>query len=373
MNTRSINGLLAAVAVAAMVAGCGGKRAAVVQEAALVSAQDLATTVRTDLASGVPVQGTLEPTVDVHMIAPFPEILESVLVKEGQAVHKGQVLARFRLESIGPAEASAEAQRRMAAADLTRMQNLLKEGAVAPRDLENAEAAFKAAEAGAALARKRFDEATVRAPFDGVVAQRFVQSGDRVSDGDRLFRVVNTTELEFSASVPTEALGAVRPGVPVSLTVSGFDGGAIAGRVARVNSTVDAATRQVKIYVTVPNRDHRLAGDMFATGRIALSEARGGLAVPTAAVRPAAGGAQAVWVIAGGKAEARTVTTGVRDELRDLVEVKSGLREGDSVIVSPIEGLTSGQLVQVIQPAGPAKTPDKAASPATAGGRTAEK
>ncbi len=373
MNTRPIRGLLAAAAMLALVAGCGGKRTAVEQEAALVSAQDLALAVRTDLASGVPVQGTLEPTVDVRIIAPYPEILESVLVKEGEAVRKGQVLARFRLESIGPAAASADAQRRMAAADLTRMQNLLKEGAVAPRDLENAEAAFKAAEAGAALAHKRLEEATVRAPFDGVVAQRDVQSGDRVGDGDRLFRLVNTAELEFSASVPTEALGAVRPGVPVSLTVSGFDGGTIAGRVARVNSTVDAATRQVKIYVSVPNRDHRLAGDMFATGRIALSEAHGGLAVPTAAVKPAAGGAQSVWVVAGGKAEAHLVTIGLRDELRDLVEVKSGLKEGDSVIVSPIEGLASGQLVQVIQPAAPAKAPDTVAAPASTSGRTAEK
>lgn len=375
MDARTIKRLLTAFALLALVAGCGARRTADVQEAALVSSQDLTSAVRADLASGVPVQGTLEPAVDVHIIAPFPEILEAVLVKEGQAVRKGDVLARFRVESLGPAAASAEAQRRMASADYTRMQNLLKEGAVASRDLENAEAAFRAAEAGAALAHKRLEEATVRAPFDGVVAQRFVQTGDRVGDGDRLFRFVNTDDLEFSASVPTEALSHVRPGDAVSLTVSGFDGGAISGRVARVNSTVDAATRQVKVYVTVPNRDHRLAGDMFASGRIALSEARGGLAVPTAALRPAAGGGQAVWVIAGGKAEAHAVTTGVRDELRDLVEVKTGLKDGDTVIVSPIEGLASGQLVQVIQAGAPVtgKPADTTASPAAAGGRTAEK
>jgi len=375
MDPRTIKRLLAASVLLALVAGCGAKRTADVQEAALVSSQDLTSAVRTDLASGVPVQGTLEPSVDVHVIAPFPEILDAVLVKEGQAVRKGDVLARFRVESIGPAAASADAQRRMAAADYTRMQNLLKEGAVSPRDLENAEAAFKAAEAAAALTHKRLEEATVRAPFDGVVAQRFVQTGDRVGDGDRLFRLVNTDELEFSASVPTEALDKVRPGDRVSLTVSGYGGGGIVGRVARVNSTVDAATRQVKIYVNVPNHDHRLAGDMFASGRIALSEARGGLAVPTAALRPAAAGGEAVWVIAGGKAEAHRVTTGVRDEMRDLVEVKTGLRDGDTVIVSPIEGLSSGQLVQVIQ-AGtpvPGKAADTAAAPAAAGGRTAEK
>lgn len=365
MDTRTMPRLLVTVALLALVVGCGGKRETAVQEAALVSSKDLSTAMRADLASGVPVQGTLEPAVDVHIIAPFPEILEAVEVKEGQAVRKGQVLARFRLESIAPAAASADAQRRMAAADYTRMQNLLKEGAVAPRDLENAEAAFKAAEAGAALAHKRLEEATVRAPFDGVIAQRFVQSGDRLGDGDRLFRVVNTDELEFAASVPTEALDRVRPGAAVALTVSGLEGVTVTGRVARVNSTVDAATRQVKIYVNVNNHDHRLAGDMFASGRIVLAGARGVLAIPSEGVRPGPGGTSLVWVVKDGKVEERRVTIGVRDELRGLTEVKSGLQAGDTAIVSPIEGLRSGQLVQVTDEGATPKV--GTASPAPAG------
>jgi RND family efflux transporter MFP subunit len=376
MNTRVMKRWLFSVALLTLLAGCAGsRRQAAQQEPALVSSQDLSTAARADLATGVPVQGTLAPAVEVQITAPYPEILDAVLVKEGQTVRNGEVLARFRLESIGPAAASAEAQRRMAAADHTRMQNLLKEGAVAPRDLENAEAAFKAAEAQAAMARKRLEEATVRAPFDGVIARRFVQSGDRVGDGDPLFRLVNTDELEFSASVPTEALSQVRPGVPVTLTVSGLDGATISGRVARVNSTVDAATRQVKIYVSVPNRDHRLAGDMFATGRIALAEARAAVAIPTAAVRPGPGGTELVWVVGGGKVESRAVSTGLHDELRDLVEVKTGLAPGDTVIVSPIEGLASGQPVLITQ-AGPAgaATPARRVEPsAKAGARSAEK
>jgi len=348
MDTRTLMRLVAAALLAAIVSGCGGaKRDAAQQEPALLSSRDLAVATRTDLATGVPVQGTLEPSVDVQIVAPFPEVLDAVLVKEGQAVRKGEVLARMRIESVGPAAASAESQRRMAAADYERMRNLLKEGAVAQRDMDNAEAALKAAEAQAAMARQGLDDATVRAPFDGVIAQRMVQTGDRVADGDRLFRIVNTDELEFAASVPTDALARVRPGANVALTVSGLEGVTVAGRVARVNSTVDAATRQVKIYVNVDNRDHRLAGDMFASGRIVLAEVRGALTIPSEGVRPGPGGTSVVWAVAGGKAEERRVTTGVRDELRGLTEVKSGLQAGDTAIVSPIEGLASGQPVQV--------------------------
>jgi len=129
--------------------------------------------------------------------------------------------------------------------------------------------------------------------------------------------------------------------------VRGLEGGAVAGRVARVNATVDAATRQVKIYVNVPNRDHRLAGDMFASGRIMLNTVKGALAAPGAAVRKDPDGSTFVWVVNGGKLEKRPVTAGVRDEAQDLAEVKSGLREGERVIVSPIEGLVPGQAVRV--------------------------
>jgi RND family efflux transporter MFP subunit len=357
MDTRPMKRLLAAGALLVLVAGCGAKRDTARDDAALLASQDLAPVVRTDLATGLPVQGTLEPSVDVQIVAPYPDVLDDVLVKEGQAVRKGQVLARFRMESVTPAAAGAEAQRRTAAADYARMKNLLAEGAVAPRDLENAEAGLRAAEAQAALAKQRLDDATVRAPFDGVIAQRRVHSGDRVGDGDLLFRLVNTAELEFAATVPTEALGSVRPGAPVALTVSGLDGVVIPGRVARVNSTVDPATRQVKVYVTVPNGDHRLAGDLFASGRIVLAQAKGVLALPAAGVRRGPAGASQVWVIANGKAEQRQVTTGVRDEIRDLVEVRTGVKEGERAVVSPIEGLTPGQAVQVAgdETAAPAK------------------
>jgi membrane fusion protein, multidrug efflux system len=168
-----------------------------------------------------------------------------------------------------------------------------------------------------------------------------------------LFRVVNTDELEFTASVTTDALDRLKPGAPVELTVSGTEGRQVSGRISRVNATVDVATRQVKVYVQVPNRDHRLAGDMFASGRVVLQRAPHALAVPASSVKATAGTTLQAWVAADGKLSRRTVTIGLRDELRDLVEVKSGLREGEKVVVSPIEGLVDGQPLQLSRDAAP--------------------
>jgi membrane fusion protein (multidrug efflux system) len=356
------------------VSGCGNSAAKkdsapAGPETAMLTARDLAEVVRRDVATGVSVQGTLRPLADVNLLAPFPDVVEVVLVKEGQAVQRGQVLARMRMTSVAPAAASAEAQRRIAAADYLRMQNLLKEGAVAERDVENAEAQLRAAEAAAAVGQKRLDEATVRAPFTGVVAERLLQSGDRVGDGDQLFRIVNIDELEFAASVTTDALGQLKPGAPVVLTVSGLEGRQVSGHVSRVNATVDQATRQVKVYVAVPNRDHRLAGDMFASGRIVLRQANAALAVPGSGVTTGTDGTAHAWVVSDGKLHQRTVTVGLRDDQNDLVEVRSGLQAGDKVVISAVEGLVDGQPVQLsrgLAPDAPAAAP---APPKNAGKR----
>jgi RND family efflux transporter MFP subunit len=179
------------------------------------------------------------------------------------------------------------------------------------------------------------------------------QAGDRVGDGDQLFRVVNTSELELEATVPSEAVASVKVGTPVTLTVSGLDHATITGHISRVNATVDPATRQVRIYATVPNRDGRLVGDLFASGRVVLTQAAGAIAVPTPGVRDGSDGAPYVWLVANGKAEKRAVDAGIRDEVRDLVEIRSGLKEGETVVVGPVETLNPGQQVQIVGNGGP--------------------
>jgi membrane fusion protein (multidrug efflux system) len=352
--TSVVRGVVVGVTLA-ILSGCGGARSASKAgdppPPALLAASDVARVSRTDLAAGVPVSGTLTPGVDIKITAPLDEVIEAVMVREGYAVRRGQVLARLRTAALQPAALSAAAALKIATADFERQQNLLREGAVAERDVEGAEAGLRVAEANEAQARKRLEDATVRAPVAGVIAARSVQGGDRVAVGDPMFQLVNTAELEFEATVPSEFVQYVGVGSPVNLRVSGFPAGGVTGRVARVNATADPATRQVKVYVTVANREGKLVGGLFASGSVVTKEAKRALAVPSAAVR--ADGAQSfVLVIAGGRLERREVTTGVRDDGRDLVEVLSGLAEGDTTVVGPIEGLSPGQPAQVAGKAG---------------------
>lgn len=365
MNAARILLVSAALAAALALSGCGsgksadagsgsaksatdaasGATAPATGGEALLAPSDIAQARRTDLAAGVPVSGTLAPGLEARVTSPFEDVLERVVVREGQRVAKGEVLARFRLAAVEADAASARARLKSAQADHERMRNLFQEGAVSERDVESAEAGWRAAQAAEAVAARRLSDAVVRAPFAGTIATRSVQTGDRVGAGDPLFVIADTRELEFEATVPSEYVAMVRPGAAVRLDVTGASG-EIDGRVARVNSTADPATRQVKVYVRVPNAGGRLVGGLFASGQVLTRQARSALAVPSAAVREE-GGRPWAYVVAGGRLARRELRTGVRDESHDLVEVLEGLAAGDTVVTGTLAGLGEGQTVRV--------------------------
>ena len=347
-----IPALVLVVGVTATLAGCGGGapeppatgRAAA--DTVLLASGDLAPVTRADLTAGVPVSGTLAADWEARITSPFDDVVEQVLVREGESVREGQVLARFRDDLVSANAASAKARLKSAAADHERQRNLLAEGAVSQRDVEAAEAMWRAALAEDAAASKRLADATVRAPGAGVVTTRRVQAGSRVGTGDLLFVVSNTSRLEFEANVPSEYVSRLRPGATVRLTVTGFDDGAIAGRISRVNAQADPATRQVKVYVSVPNPSGRLVGGLFASGSVVTREVRRALALPAAAFRRDDDSTH-VWVLADGRLTRRTVRAGLRDEARDLVEALSGVAEGERAGTGPVEGFVEGRPARV--------------------------
>jgi RND family efflux transporter MFP subunit len=348
---RAIRVPLALGLLALTLGGCDGSRgsadtATTDAGPALLASTDVARSARTDLVAGLPVSGTLTPATEVLIGAPLAEVIEAVPVREGQIVRKDEMLARFRDQALAPAAAGADAELKAAAAEYERAQNLFKAGAMSKRDVESAEARWKSAQAGAAQATKMYADASVRSPIDGVVSKKYVEAGARPGIGDPMFRVVNTRRLEFEATVPSEFVRLVKPGAPVRLEVGGFPNGTLTGVVARVNATADPATRQVKVYVSVPNPTGALVGGLYAQGVIVTGAARGALAVPDAAVR-VQGDSTFVYTIEAGRLSRHLVRTGVRDVDHGLTEILNGLAPGDTVIVGAVEGLATGQAIRV--------------------------
>jgi RND family efflux transporter MFP subunit len=317
---------------------------------------------RTDtLTSGPAISGALVADREARIRAEVSGAVLQTFVEAGQRVSEGTALARIDDAVVRDAALSARsavAQATLAAEqaerELKRAQSLSAAGAIADRDVESAQRAnlgaqaqLADAKARLASAEKALRNATIRAPFAGVVAERSVSPGDIVSPGAALFTVIDPRSLRVEASVPATALGDVRVGAPVTFTVNGADR-TLLGKITRVAPMVNAQTKQVGIQASVPNSAGALVAGLFVEGRVA-SQKRVGILVPEQAVDQT-GIAANVMRVKGGKVEKVDVQIGLRDDAAELLEVTSGLAGGDTVLLGAARGISAGTMVTVSAP-----------------------
>jgi RND family efflux transporter MFP subunit len=331
-------------------------------ETMVVGPENIAVASNGSIMAGPALSGTLEPEREAVLRAQVSGSVLQTYADQGQAVNAGAVLARIDASGIQDAYTSARAglvaarnAADVAAKDLARNQKLLAAGAIAERDIDQsrrasiaAQAALEDANSRLATAEKAYRSTTVTAPFSGVVSERPVSAGDVVQPGSALFTVVDPSSMRLEASVPAEQLASIRIGVPVDFTVSGYPGRQFVGRITRINPTADPTTRQVRIYVSIPNAGRALVGGLFATGRLSTAT-KMGLVVPASAV-DVRGSAPFVMRLRQGKVEKIQIQTGLTDKSSESIEVLSGLQAGDTLLLGAAQGITPGTAVRVSAP-----------------------
>ena len=187
---------------------------------------------------------------------------------------------------------NAENQLAVAQREMDRTETLVKAGALAARDLDVARQSVTAAEAQLADAKSRLASAdrqladtVLHAPIDGLIAKRPVNIGDVVSVGEELFTIIAPSSMRLEASVPADDLSRLRIGARVDFTVRGYDQ-RFEGKISMISPQADPVTRQVPIFVSIPNDGGRLVAGLFAEGRV-VSQSAEGLVVPLNAVNMA--------------------------------------------------------------------------------------
>lgn len=346
------------------VAGCGGKKGAAEAPPpppVNVANDNIAIADSATVEKGPSLSGTLTAERSAKIRAQVGGAILAVYVDEGAAVSAGKLVALIDTTTLADAARSAHSQfvSMQLAADVAkrnyeRAQTLHAAGAIADRDLENAHNQAVASEATLADARSRatgaekmLSYASVRAPFSGVVSERPANAGDVVQMGAAILTIVDPTLLQLEASVPADELATVKTGARVAFNVTGFAGRRFTGRVARINPTVDATTRQVRLYVTVPNGDRTIVAGAFAEGRVAVTSVRA-LTVPIAAIDSRAA-VPSVKRVRNGIVESVPVTLGVRDDVAERVEIKKGISLGDSLLIGGALGTPVGAVVRPAQ------------------------
>lgn len=334
-------------------------------EAAIeLAPEDIATAEAGEIRRLLPVTGNLRAAAQAVVKAKVSGEMAEVLVREGDTVTAGQLLARIdatdyraRLDERAAALEASRAQAKFAEQSRRKYAELLAKKFISETAYENyqasAEVTAKQAQAAAAQlaqARKSLDDTRIVAPIAGSVAERALQRGDKAAVDTRLFTIVDLLKLELEAPVPAAEVPHLAMGQSVRFTVEGFGAKEFAGTIARINPATQPGTRSILIYVELPNPGLALRAGMFAKGNLVLEARRAEVLVPVTALR-ADGASRFVYVIAGDRLTRQDVTPGLVNEGADRAEIVGGLAPGARVVRTNLGPLRIGAPVRIAAPA----------------------
>jgi RND family efflux transporter MFP subunit len=332
----------------------------------------------------VTLPGTTSAFATANIFARATGYISRRQVDIGDRVKTGQLLAEITApeldHQISQAEATlaqlkaalqqAQANRDLGSVTWGRDKPLVEKGWVTPQQGDTDRLSLAAQDAAVAVAQANIkqqeaqlqvlhqqkDYQSVVAPFDGVVTQRNIDIGDLVqadaTSGTFMFTVMQTDVIRIQVYVPQDAAFGVAPGVAVGIRVPEIPDRVFPGTVTRIATALQPGSRTLLTEIDVPNPDHALTAGSYCLVDLQIPRRTPSLIVPAPAIIFNQDGLS-VAVVENGVAHIRRVTL-VRD-LGTTVEVSSGVRDGDQVIVNPSVALFDGQRVAPQRPAMVAK------------------
>jgi RND family efflux transporter MFP subunit len=312
--------------------------------------------------------------------------LISLSVEEGSTVKKGQVIARLESDDVAAARDQAEANLNAARyaleqakaefhdAEITfnRNKELIGQGYVAQAEYDASEARFRKAKAGVSAAEAAiqasvaalqgatvaFEYTLIRAPFDAVVLTKNADIGDIVTPigaaADAKAAVVSIADmssLQVEVDVSESNLQQVKTGQPCEILLDALPEYRFRGAVHMIVPTADRTKATVMVKIRFIDSDNRILPEMSAKVAFLSREVKSGEETPRTVVNPAAIVARkdkkTVFLITDNKVVEKQVTLG--EKLGDMVEVLSGVKTGDSIVLKPLDRMRNGQRIKIVE------------------------
>jgi membrane fusion protein (multidrug efflux system) len=353
------NRLIAILPLILLAAGCGedggaagggpGGMPPMPVETALVGA--------TGMTDRFNVVGSLASDAEIVVVSEISAMVEVLPFQEGQELAKGALIARLDDDMALAETQRAEAVVQQRRTSFERIQEIVRENAGAPQDLDDAAANLAIAEAELAVAKSRLAKTRITAPFRGVVGAREVSVGTYLRAGDPITELAKLDELRVNFSAPEIYVGRLHVGAPVEVRTSAYPDLVIQGTVDVINPVLDRASRSARIVARVTNSERRLRPGMSANVSVVLAERPGAMTVPGESVFFQGGQAFVYTVGADSTVALAPVSLGTRRA--QLVEIISGLEDGQTVVRSGHQKLFPGARVM---PVGSDTTPAGAGS-----------
>jgi len=297
--------------------------------------------------------GELRALRSVNVANQQEGVVSRVLVEEGDAVTKGQLLLILDAPVLRAELNRANIQLKQAQAYLARLNKLGDKKLVAGQTLADARAKRNLARADTRLLQEKVDHLRVFAPFPGVITEKRVHAGDVAARYTHLLTLLDPSSLVTTFTVPGAIRSRLSKGDPVSIRIDSLGDEDYAGAISRLSPGIDPRTRLSSVEAILEPAPAGALPGQFA--RVILGQDMPiGLTIPVAALRRDREGEYVYFVGADRHVHKRPVRAGLR--LHERVEILSGLENGDEVVISGFLSLHDGELVRV---AGERSTPEK--------------
>ena len=298
------------------------------------------------------IQGNVVTKQNIVVYPEFSGTLIEMLVKEGQHVSKGQVLARIDDGGMSQQLAQAEAQATLAKTTYERQKRLWDQKIGSEMEYLQAETTYKAQQNAVDQLKKQLAKTTVRAPFSGIIDDVFTEQGTVVSPGQsQLLRIVNLNNMYIEAEIPENNLLSIKKGKNVEVYFPVL-GKTVHTKVRQVGNYINPSNRSFKIEIGLPNKDGEIKPNLTSKLKINDYSKEDAILIPQSIINENAIGEQYVYIVtdkkdAKGKAEKVIIETGKTQG--DIIEVLSGLENGAEVIEEGARNVNEGQTVKVLQ------------------------
>jgi len=335
-----------------------------------------------DWPVSIMISGSLRSQSTVDIKSEVAGKLIAINFEEGDQVKRDQLLAEIDPANYQLAHDQAVAALGVAQAGLDRIlvtldharrekeraDNLLRTGGITEKDRQAAVTGVKEAESQAKLseaqigqartvvtiAEKALKDCRIFSPADGQVRRKFLDRGSLLAPGTPIYTLVDNARLELECPVPSHQLAAIRIGQRATFTTPTWGERIFEGTVSALNPMVEADNRSIKVILKIANPGGELRSGMFARGDIQVRIEKDACVIPRSAfvVEQEQATEGSVFVVAGGKAQRRTVQVG--GARKDLLWISRGLVQGDLVIIDIGPSLRDGRAVRIGQdhPAG---------------------
>lgn len=304
--------------------------------------------------------GDLVPIQDIYLYPAVPgKKVRQVFFERGQPVPEGALVVELddaevaaRLRQADAAVSAARIQVELLEKDRARFEGLYREKAIAKQRLDHIQAEHRAAQARLAEAQEALKalreihrDFFLRSPIRGVLAERYLDSGNLTDTKKPIVRITDETVLKVVFHVPEKDFVQVRPGMKGFCRLDAYPDRVFQGTVAVASPVLDPRTRTAMAELHVANPDLALRSGMFAHVSVPLTKRETLVVDRDAVVRMPGTGQPYVFVVEEGKARMRNVRLGTEQET--VVEVREGIRAGDAVIVRGQNRVMDGSPVDI--------------------------